>query len=174
MILAHTIDANGYMLEAVVVPDDTQNSATTIVTTCPDGFYKPQWLNGTWQEGLDSATLLSNAKTARLAYLNVSFDKAIAQGFSSSASGTATTYAIDPVAMGKWTGTLANINDGMLTTNIMVKDINGNKVTLTPTQFKQFAMDGFTFFNNQEQNLWTKEDDVENATTVDAVNAITF
>lgn len=125
--------------------------------------------NPTWSD-----IELTQAKQARMQYLAQSFEQAISAGFPSSADTTSRTYAIDPVAMGKWTGTLALINSGGVTTNITVKDLAGNKVTLTPTQFKQFALDGFHYFNTQEQNLWAKEVDAESATTVEAVNAVTW
>lgn len=182
MVDGYAIDSSGFMLEPLVnLPDGTQNGAiidgkTIVVTRCPDGYYKPQWNGSAWIDANapTAAQQLASAKTSQKASLQQSFQKAIAGGFSSSATGTAVTYAIDPIAMGKWTGTLANINDGMLTANIMVKDISGNKVTLTPAQFKQMAMDGFNFFNAQEQNLWTKEDDVDAATTITAVQAVTY
>lgn len=162
---------------AVLGPyDDSVNN--NMPSDFQTAYNNPQaWLyqNGAYVSNPNYASFqLVQAKQAQYAYLDSSFAKSIASGFPSSASGTSDTYAIDPVSMGKWTGTLANINAGNVTTNIIVKDITGKKVTLTPTQFKTFALDGFNYYNTQEQNLWTKEADVEAATTVSDVQAVTW
>lgn len=117
---------------------------------------------------------LASAQSAQKALLFQSFEHAINVGFPSSASGASAMYSIDGNAMAKWNGILSLINSGTLTSNITVKDINGVKVTLTPTQFKQFALDGFNYFNTQEQHLWTKEDDVNAANTIADVQAVTW
>lgn len=179
-MLAHTIDANGYMLEPIIVTDSIKDGDkwtdgnTVIITRCPDGFYKPQWTGTVWMdaEAPTAAEQLASAQQAQKAFLNQSFNEVIGKGFSSPVSETDVTYAIDPIAMGKWSGTMVNINSGLLTSNIIVKDIDGNKVTLTPDQFKQMAMDGFNFYNTQEQHLWSKEDDVASATSIDEVVVI--
>lgn len=120
---------------------------------------------------------LDDAKQSKKTSLSQDFETSIIQGFNSNADGTSRTFAIDQTAMTRWTGTLANINDGSIT-SVNLKDINGNRVTLDATQFKQMASDGFNFFQTQETKLWDAEDNVDaiqlaNYSTVqDAINAV--
>lgn len=151
-------------------------------TTAQDAFMKPD--EYTVQNGQlvhsnapTAQQQLDTAKRKRIADLQQQFQTSLLNGFTSSADGTARTYAIDPVAMSKWTGALANINSGKIT-SVNLKDFSGNRLTLTGSQFQQMTADGFTFYNGQEAHLWHKEDDVNAvllanyATTQDAINAV--
>lgn len=89
------------------------------------------------------------------------FGGSLMQGFTSSADGTARIYGLDATAMSKWTGIMSVINAGTLTSNVVVKDLSGNQVSLTPQQFTQMATDGFAYFNQQEQKLWSLEEKVD-------------
>lgn len=144
------------------------------------------WNNANPQPTSDqlNAAWFNVQKAEKKASLLQSFGASLLNGFTSSADGTSRTYAIDAVAMGKWTGALAVINSGKATANMTVKDFSGNKVTLTPAQFQTMAADGYTYFNNQEQHLWSLEDQVDaitystdsatQATNVTNLNAITW
>lgn len=112
------------------------------------------------------APTLAEAQASQLTAINAGYNAQMDSGFTSNATGTLDTYAIDPVSMGKWTGVLAVINAGNGPASQMVKDIAGNKVTLTQSQFKQFALDGLNFFNAQEQQLWALEDQINAQTAV--------
>jgi hypothetical protein len=116
---------------------------------------------------------LTNAQQAKKAELTKAFAASLLNGFTSTADGTSRTYAIDPVAMGKWTGAMSVINSGKGQANITVKDFNGNKVTLTSAQFQQMAADGFNFYSAQEQHLWDLEDQT-NAATLATIGSITW
>lgn len=112
--------------------------------------------------------LLTDAQQFQIDTINNGYNATMSSGFTSNASGTLDTYAIDPVSMGKWTGILAVINSGIGPSSQTVKDLAGNKVTLTATQFKQFALDGLNFFNAQEQQLWALEEQINTQTAVPA------
>lgn len=130
----------------------------------PDELYKEIDLS------TETLSVVQKAKIGQLQYdMNIS----LAQGFASSADGTSRTYAIDPLAMGKWTGILSLINAGS-TDPVEVKDTSGNKVNLDTTQFKQMAHDGFAFFIQQEQKLWAAEDKVKAATTNQDIDVVTL
>lgn len=115
---------------------------------------------------------LQEAQQAKINEINQAFVQALTKGFISTADGTSRTYAIDPVAMSRWMGALGNINAGNIS-SVTLKDISGNKLTLTASQFKQMANDGYAFYTSQEQRQWIKNDDqVPACKTVADVDAI--
>lgn len=120
-----------------------------------------------------AAATLADAKTRKLAELNAAFNASLMNGFTSSADGTSRTYPIDPVSMEKLTSASTVINGGKVA-SIVIKDFNGNRVTLTSAQYQQMAADGFAFYNGKETHLWDLEDQVAAATTIDGVNAIAW
>lgn len=138
--------------------------------------YQPKFdlTNNVWIEGYTSAQILSIAAQVKIDELNIAFQSTVNQGFSSSADGTARTYPLDPSNMVKWSGAMSVVDNNSVSANLIIKDIAGNKVTVTPDQFKQLATDGFNYFMQQEQHLWSLEVQVEACTSVDDINAITW
>lgn len=146
-------------------------------TTAQAAFANPQnysVVNGVLTMTATSAQLLTQAQQAQLQVIAQGYAATIAAGFTSGATGTEDTYAIDASAFAKWTGILATINAGIAPSSINVKDIAGKQATLTSAQFKTFALDGFNFLNAQEQQLWALEAEIGSATTISAVQAIVW
>lgn len=154
--------------QTLTLGDDTNPSAETVWNSGNvSGSFTVQ--NGTLVAvTVPEATLLAQSQASQLAAINAGYNAQMNGGFTSNATGTLDTYAIDPESMGKWTGVLAVIDAGNAPATQMVKDIVGNKVTLTQSQFKQFALDGLNFFNTQEQQLWTLEELINTQTSVPA------
>lgn len=173
MKLAYQYDINGFYVEDLILSDNATIPSNCTNIKPPDGLFKGQFTNGAWIEGKAQTDILTGLKVAKKTQLQQSFQVSLLNGFTSNADGTSRTYAIDPVAMGKWVGALAVINSGKGTASMTIKDFNGNKVTLTSAQFQQMAADGFTFFNAQEQHLWDLEDNVDTA-TINTINAINW
>lgn len=147
----------------------------TITNLTPAQVYSVPTATGTITFTAQPASeQLASAQQAKLSQLQVSFGQSLYQGFQSSADGTQRTYAIDPVAMSKWSAMLSVINAGKGPTSVTIKDFSGNQVNLTIAQFQNMAADGFNFFNNQELHLWNLETQVNDATTVDEVNKVTW
>lgn len=121
-----------------------------------------------------NAVALAQAQQTQLSAIQAGYNATIAAGFTSNATGQSDTYAIDETAYPKWTGILSVIAAGIGPQTIQVKDLAGNTVTLTADQFKTFALDGFNFLNAQEQQLWSLEAQINAATTVADVQAITW
>lgn len=158
---------------AVLGPYDASNPMDSAAQAAYDNPQEYLYQNGAFVSNPNYTQIQFNqALSAKNAWLTLTFEEKIISGFPSSADDTQRTYAIDPTSMGKWTGILANINAGNVTGNTLVKDIKGTKVTLTPTQFKQFALDGFNYFNNVEQTMWTKEPQIEACTTQTELDTI--
>ncbi|SIS88185.1 DUF4376 domain-containing protein [Alicyclobacillus vulcanalis] len=121
-----------------------------------------------------SVTPLEQVQQQQLQLIQQGYNATIEAGFVSNASGQADTYQIDETASAKWAGILATVAAGIAPQTITVKDIQGNPVTMTQAQFKQFALDGFNFLNAQEQQLWALEAEINAATTIEEVQAITW
>lgn len=175
------VDANGNIIEHYLWDNDQVQSAIGqgrhIIETgwdTPHSTPKYDFSTNTWVEGADPSFLLDRSKKDKKMELEAMMERAVANGFPSSADGTARTYALDSASMQKWTGAMTIANAGKMTANLGVKDFNGKRVSLTPPQFQQMASDGFTFFNQMEQKLWDLHDQVDACTDVPSVKAITW
>lgn len=176
MILAHAIDASGYMLEPIIVDDDATNTSTLIVTTCPDGFYKPQWNGIEWIDAqpLTAQQQLDAAKQMRLAYLAKCRDNAIFGTFTSSCTGTLYTYTADDRARLRYERCARKAATDTTYTGDSIYTHEAGFVTHTGPQLIQLCEDGAKHEKDQWTHYDTKVSDVQNATTVDAVNAVTW
>ena len=127
----YQIDSNGFYQCPVILDDDTPLAPNQVETIFPEGMYKPQWVNGAWVESEDPATILINVKSSKIAELNYQFQLTMANGFTSSADGTSRTFPLDQNSMLKWTGAMSVVDSNVVTNPLIIKDINGNQVTVT-------------------------------------------
>ncbi|WP_436663536.1 hypothetical protein ACOALA_13410 [Alicyclobacillus acidoterrestris] len=156
---------------AVLGPIDESDPTATDAWQNPS-FYTVQ--NGTLVKTSTSEQLLAQAQQSQLSAIQAGYNATIAAGFTSNATGQSDTYAIDESAYPKWTGILSVIAAGIGPQTVQVKDLAGNTVTLTADQFRAFTLDGFNFLNAQEQQLWTLQNQIKAATTVEAVQSVTW
>ncbi|KPV42028.1 fibronectin type III domain-containing protein [Alicyclobacillus ferrooxydans] len=112
------------------------------------------------------------SQSAKFAWLESAVSAKVAAGFPSSADSTQRYYAIAGVdatgmtPMQKWTSVLTMIAAGLGEDSYTIKDMNGDMVTLTQAQYKQFAADGQKFMNKTiEATSWTKEAQIKACTT---------
>lgn len=177
-IKVSAINSDGTVTLLRPEPDDyvlQPNELDIDIVGYPNGLHLPKWdaTNKQWVEGKTADEMLEINRTAKLAENVKAYEASLAKGFTSKADGTSRTYAIDPMAMSKWTGTLSNINAGTIS-SVNIKDFNGNKLTLNATQFKQMASDGFNFFQSQEQKMWDYEDQITQAQDQPTLDGITI
>lgn len=50
-IQAYKIDADGFVLETIVVNSTDELESGVVVDAMPNGFYKPRYVNSEWVEG---------------------------------------------------------------------------------------------------------------------------
>ena len=176
MKLAHKIDANGYMIEPVLVADSFVNTSDTIVNICPDGFYKPQWNGTQWVDAqpLTDAQILQQAQNAKIAELSAKCDAAIVGGFPSSALGVAHTYPSDKDAQSYLGDAIKRMELDSTVTNVNFKTLDAGFLAHTLPQLQQVFKDGFDFGQAQITKYNQLKTQVEAATTVDGVNAIVW
>ncbi|GEO26217.1 hypothetical protein AAC03nite_20020 [Alicyclobacillus acidoterrestris] len=145
--------------------------------TATDAWQNPSFYtvqNGALVKTATPDQLLVQARQIQLNAIQAGYNATISAGFMSNATGQPDTYAIDESAYSKWTGILSTIAAEIAPEAITVKDISGNQVTLTQSQFKQFALDGFNFLNAQDQQLWMLQNQIKAAITIEEVQAITW
>lgn len=117
---------------------------------------------------------LQSAKTAKKAQLLQRFGQILAQGFASSADGTNRVYGFTETDQKHWDWLRGMVVAGTCPNPVMVKDASGNRVYLTPEQAGQLCSDAQNFYLTNYLHWDTKEQAVEQAQTVDEVNAITW
>jgi hypothetical protein len=117
---------------------------------------------------------LANAKQAKQAELKQKLQQTLLAGFTSSADGTERRYGFAPTDQQHWTWLLGVLTAGTCPNPIMVKDINGTRITMTTDQAKQLCLDAQNFYLTNYQHWDSLEQQVDNATTVDQVNAISW
>jgi hypothetical protein len=122
-------------------------------------------------EVADSTLPIEDVKPQILSSLNSMYQTTLVRGFVSSATGTAIEYKYDQnfqMIYIKWANILALDS----TKDSVVFATHNGVVTMTRQQFVQFINDAQQF----ELNLFTKKTDLENqinnATTIDELNAI--
>lgn len=121
-----------------------------------------------------STMALHVAQSAQIAGLENSFANALNAGFVSTADTTSRTYALNPLAYQRISGYLSLVNAGKAPTSITWHDVSNNTTSLTPTEFIQLASDAFAFYDNAYTHLQTQIASVQSATTISAVQAVTW
>jgi hypothetical protein len=174
MKIAYKLDSNGFYLEDVILSDNEgiPSDCTNIKT--PDGLYKARFVNGAWVEGMAQADILADAKAAKKAQLSASFDATMASGFTSSALGVSHNYPSDLQAMIFFNATMNRFGNDSTFTTVNQKTLDAGYLAHTKAQFFQVFNDGHAFGVAQDTKLANLKAQVDAATTVSAVNAITW
>lgn len=141
---------NGYNLLPAI--EDTDATAQAAYAAC-EALQPQQYIvqDGKLAQNPAWASIqFAQAKAAKQTWLDATLASKVAAGFPSSADGTARRYAIDPIAVGKWTGILAAIVAGIAPATFKVWDVAGTSVVLTQAQYKQFAGDALAYDNTTQ------------------------
>lgn len=117
---------------------------------------------------------LDSLKSQKKAQLGASFDATMAGGFTSSALGVAHTYPSDLQAMIFFNATMNRFNNDSTFTSVDQKTLDAGYLTHTKAQFIQVFNDGHAFGVMQDTKLANLKAQADAATTVSAVNAITW
>ncbi|MCL6597928.1 MAG: hypothetical protein K6T81_04240 [Alicyclobacillus macrosporangiidus] len=122
------------------------------------------------------AQLLAEAKQEKHAYLDQQLAATYNTGFTSSATGTTIAWPFDDQAQNKWSWLLNLVTSGLFpASGVQVQDINGNRYTITdPNIAKTLCTDAMHFYLKWDQHHYSLTQQVQAATTVDQVNAITW
>ena len=129
---------------------------------------------------LTTAEKLADAQTAKISELTNACQTAIVGGYSSSALGSAHTYPSKPTDQANMTASvLSSLLPGVSSTwetMFWCADSSGNwaYVSHTASQIQQAGSDGKTFIQSQQAKLEGLKQQVAAATTVAAVQAITW
>lgn len=172
-VKGHKIDADGYYVEDVFVdpnnvPDDV------IVEGWNIPLAKPKWDGTQWVEGKPVSDILSVVKSVKLEELKTKCAEVIQSGFTSTALGTSHTYPSDPTSMIYFNATHNRFQSDATFTQVNWQTIDSGYLVHTKAQFEQAYHDGHQFGIDQEAHLAQLITDLLSATTVDAVNAITW
>ena len=65
MRVVSKIDAEGLLLEDVLLEDGAALPPGHIEERTPPGFHRPKWTGSAWTEGMTGAEILANAKSAK-------------------------------------------------------------------------------------------------------------
>lgn len=168
------IDTNGFYLEDVILKDSDPVPADCVTVQPTQGLHKPQYANGEWVEGKLASDILSGAKSAKLEELKTKCAEVIQSGFTSTALGTSHTYPSDPTSMIYFNATHNRFQSDATFTQVNWQTIDSGYLVHTKAQFEQAYHDGHQFGIDQEAHLAQLITDLLSATTVDAVNAITW
>lgn len=118
--------------------------------------------------------MLPYFKAQKKSELKASRDASVTGGFTSNALGTAHTYLSDATSMVYYNATMNRfLNDSTFTT-IKWWTVDAGYLDHTKTQFFQLFNDGHQFGVDQDEKLAQLNASVDSATTVAAINAITW
>ncbi len=121
---------------------------------------------------------LAEAKVQQIVSLEISLNNAYSTGFSSSAiNNTALTFPFDSTSQNIWAwlqGVVADSTSSTFPANVQVKDVNNNVYTVTYTQAQQLVSDARAFFLEWSSHYHTLLGAVTTATTVPAVQVVTW
>jgi hypothetical protein len=117
---------------------------------------------------------LANAKQAKNAELHVAFNDALNGGFLSSADGTERRYGFAPMDRENLSHAANVMALGVAQYPIPYADINGNVVNLDEAQMKQLIIDAQAHNLAQVTKLRQLLAQLQAATTIEQVNAITW
>ncbi|GMA50114.1 hypothetical protein GCM10025857_14710 [Alicyclobacillus contaminans] len=147
------------------------------------GVYDPTTKQITFQlpPPPSESELLVQAQQAKIAELQQSFQSSLLAGFQSSADGSQRTYGFSQTDQQHWDwlrGMVLSAKAGNTAAQnsfpLQVKDTEGNRIKLTVDQADQLCTDAQTFYLNNYMHWDSLEQQVQAATTVDAVNAISW
>jgi hypothetical protein len=118
---------------------------------------------------------LANAQQAKIAQLRQSYAQTLASGFNVTIGGTQYTFGWQTDDKANLTALQKAIDQGFITFPVQYADIHGNPVTI-PDQatLNTVEQTATRFFNAQHQQLLNLIAQVQAATTVSAVQAITW
>ncbi|MDP4268477.1 MAG: hypothetical protein Q8880_13720 [Bacteroidota bacterium] len=147
----YQIDGNGFYLYDVLLDDDENIPSDCIETELPDGLFKPQYINGTWQNGISEDDInavlgitLDSVKQAKINELSAINNANIT--FTSNTLGTVHTYLADDSAMAKFNAEYAFVNsDAYDNSPILWYTVEEGGVEHTKEQFNQVWLEGRTF-----------------------------
>lgn len=177
----HKIDSNGFYLEDVIIEDDKQIPHDCIDTLLPDGFFKPQYVNGSWVESLTKDNInsilglsLVDLKQQKINELDQACKNAILANFTATLNNIDYEFAYDDRAQSRFNGV------GILFLNNLIANVewtayqNGQRtrISLTKDDFNTLSL---AALKHQNDNI-TKYSDlyvkVNNVTTEDELNKI--
>lgn len=118
------------------------------------------------------AELLEKAKEAKIAELKQTFGVTLLHGFTSLADGTSRVFGFSAEDSTHWDWIRGMTNAPNCPSSIPAKDINGNRLSLSISQAQQLCLDAQTFYLNTYTHWDSREQDAENATTIEEINAI--
>ena len=121
-----------------------------------------------------AAQLLANAIRFQIGTVTASFNQALGDGFTSSANGTATTYAYASKDQTKWMKLFISMNSNIVTYPVTVFTASGTTVQLTQAQLQQLIKDIYAWEWGLENKLHSLITQIQAAATVSAVQAITW
>lgn len=170
----YQIDTSGKYLTDVILNDSETTPSDCIDVSPPQGLYILKWNGSQWVEGMSDVDLLNMFKSQKIAELKQSFGSTLFQGFTSTADETSRVYGFSADDSTHWDWIRGMTSAPNCPSTIPVKDINGSRLSLSIPQAQQLCLDAQTFYLNTYTHWDGREQDVENATTTDAVNAIVW
>ncbi|SFU71368.1 hypothetical protein [Alicyclobacillus macrosporangiidus] len=158
---------------AVLGPIDQSDPTATDAWQHPN-HYAVQ--NGQLVKTVTDAQLLAEAQQARIAFLDQQLTATYNAGFTSSATGTSITWPFDDKSQIKWNWLLSVIAAGTFpASGVQVKDLAGNTYTITDVNVaKALCIDAQNFYLQWDSHYHSLVQQVQAATTVDQVDAITW
>lgn len=118
--------------------------------------------------------VLLDMKNMRINDLNTKCNQTILSGFTSYALGEPHQYDFDEEAQRNFNGTLTMLTVDPTISTIVWKTVDAGPLPHTKDQFIQLCKDGFAFKQNMISKYWLLKTKVQQATTIDEVNAITW
>jgi hypothetical protein len=127
-------------------------------------------------QSVDTPTL-AEAQASKTVEIQQSYENTLTAGFSSSATGTSYTYAYGQANQLKLVKLAIDVIAGYVTFPVPIPTVDGTIVNHTQVEYTQFAKDVSTFewiLQNKLHTYIGPTGSIQTATTVDAVNAISW
>lgn len=168
------IDQYGFYIESVIINDNESTPPDCVDVFPTYGLYKPKWNGTDWIEGETTDNILAALKESKLVELDEKCNQVIMGGFSSSALGEQHTYQSMILDEIWFNSTINRFSVDPNFTSVNYKTIDAGYLLHTKEQFIQAFVDGHTFGDSQIMKLNTLKDQVNNATTVEDLEKITW
>jgi hypothetical protein len=150
---------------------DWQNALAKVPPPIPPGDLTPEQRYALLDPNRNT---LADYQQTKIAVLDDLCNKTILAGFTSSALGAPHQYDFDEEAQRNFAGALALMNADSTITSITWKTVDAGPLPHTRDQFIQLCKDGFAFKESQIQKYWNLKAQVQQASSIDQVNAITW
>lgn len=174
MKTVYCIDQDGFYLKVVEIKDNGDTPSDCVDTFPSYGLYKPKWNGSQWIEAETPENLLTEVKASKLAELNGKCDQTIMSGFTSSALGTSHTYRSLLIDQVWFNATLNRFAVDPNFTSVNYLTLDSGYLQHTKAQLTQVFVDGHAFGDSQITKLNALKAQVDNATTIEDVENITW